>query len=82
MIIETTFIGDDGKPFIMDGATCNLVVEDKKTGDRLTFAGDITGNKVIHYYEMPKEAREIPRRRVSDEEIRILMDKWEEDRYE
>tara|TARA_R110002020_G_scaffold407668_4_gene617639 strand:+ start:2130 stop:2300 length:171 start_codon:yes stop_codon:yes gene_type:complete len=52
MIIELTLTTDKGKPFIMDGCTADLVIEDKKTCDRLTIRADIAANKLIYHVPM------------------------------
>ena len=49
MIVELTVLTDEGKPFILDGCTARMIIEDKKSGDQIKIAAEIRANKLISH---------------------------------
>jgi hypothetical protein len=48
MIVELTLLTDEGKPFIMDGATCFITMT-VKDGDQIRISTEVKANKVTYH---------------------------------
>lgn len=49
MIIELTLLTDEGKPFILDNATCQVLINDLKNDTEVRISSQVRANKVISH---------------------------------
>jgi hypothetical protein len=49
MIIEMTLLTDKGEPFLVDGCSASLIIEDKKTGNQVRVNTHMKANKLIYH---------------------------------
>lgn len=52
MILEMTLLTDEGKPFILDDATCRVVIHDHNTDKEVRISSQVRANKVISHVPM------------------------------
>lgn len=52
MILEMTLLTDEGKPFILDDATCQIKIHDLKNDTEVRISSQVRANKVIYHVPM------------------------------